>query len=274
MAFDAIEESAYHALPITLYQFAFGVLPEDRFCYTDAETVQFWQGDNYKPVPITRGEIESNGSLDNSAIEVRSSLNQEVSESFRQWPPSYVMSLLIWQGQANDPDGQFRVIWAGRVINCAWEDSEVAFTCEPVSTSLKRPGLRRNYQRMCPHALYGPQCRAVKIASDQTVSAMYRGSNIIDITNLPGPEYVNGQVEYVTTSGRRQILTIVAINGHSMKFQGTPIGLLVGAPIKLYRGCDHTLGALGCGLHNNYINYGGQPWIPLKNPTNNLTTFN
>lgn len=274
MAFDLIEESAYHGAPITLYQFTFGVLPEDRFCYTDSEVTQVWQQDVYKPVAISRGEIESNGSLDNTAIDVNMALGEGISEIFRMWPPSYVMSLLIWQGHSNDPDGQFKVIWAGRAINCAWTDSEVTLTCEPVATSLKRPGLRRNYQRMCPHALYGPQCKAPKIASDQTVAAVYRGSNVIDITNAPGPEYLNGQAEYVTDQGRRQILTIIALNGVSMKFQGTPIGLVVGAPIKLYRGCDHTLSDLGCGLHNNYPNYGGQPWIPLKNPTNNLTTFN
>jgi len=274
MAFEGIEESAYHGQPITLYQFTFGTLPEDRFCYTDAEIVIAWQQDIYKPVPISRGEIESNGSLDNTAMDVNMALGHEISEIFRQWPPSYVMSLLVWQGHGNDVDGQFKVIWAGKVINCTWKEVEVTFTCEPVSTSLKRPGLRRNYQRMCPHALYGPQCRAPKIASDQTVTAVYRGSNVIDISNVAGPEYINGQAEYVTDQGRRMILTIVALNGVSMKFNGTPLGLAPGAPIKLYRGCDHTLGEMGCGLHANWPNFGGQPWIPLKNPTSNLTTFN
>ena len=34
-----------------------------------------------------------------------------------------------------------------------------------------------------------------------------------------------------------------------------------------YPGCDHTrLGELGCAGFGNIPNYGGQDWIPLKNP--------
>lgn len=274
MSFEAIEESQYHGEPITLYQFTFGALPEDRFCYTDAEIPMYWQQDIFKPMAISRDEIESNGSLDNTAIEVKMQVKTDLAEVFRQWPPSYVMSLLIWQGHANDPANEFKVIWAGRVINCTFEGSEAKYTCEPVSTSLKRPGLHRNYQRGCPHALYGPQCRAVKVASDRVVAAVYRGSNVISLTTDVGPEFIQGQAEYVTDQGRRQILTIIALNGRDVQFQGTPLGIAVGSPIKLYKGCDHTMGTRGCLLHNNIINYGGQPWIPLKNPVNSLTLYN
>lgn len=274
MSFETYEESRYHGQPISLFQFSFGTLPEDRYCYTDAETVQVHNGDTYIPMAVERDEIESNGSLDNTTLTISMQVKNKLGESFRQWPPSYVMSLLIWAGHANDPDHQFNVIWSGKVINCAWQKSEAQFTCEPVSTSLKRPGLRRNYQRSCPHALYGPQCRAEKKASDRSVAAVYRGSNVVSLTSPVAAAYVNGQAEYVTVEGRRQILTIIALDGQNVKFQGSPIGLVPGAPIKLYFGCDHTLGDLGCSLHQNWANYGGQPWIPFKNPTNSLTIYN
>lgn len=276
MTFEVYEESRYHGQPISLYQFTFGTLPEDRFCYTDAETIQSFGGDIYLPMAIQRSQIETNGSLDNTALTVDMQVRTGLTEVFRQWPPSYVVSLLIWQGHDNDPDAQFKVIWAGRVINCAWDDkSQASFTCEPVSTSLKRPGLRRNYQRNCPHALYGPQCRAVKVALDMTVTGIFRGANVISVDGNVGTEYINGQAEYVTDQGRRQILTVRAVNGPNVQFQGTPLGLAPGSPIKLYRGCDHTLDSdRGCALHQNWANYGGQPWIPLKNPTNSLTIYN
>jgi hypothetical protein len=39
-----------------------------------------------------------------------------IAELFRVYPPAYVVSLIIRQGHIGDPDSEFLVIWAGRVV--------------------------------------------------------------------------------------------------------------------------------------------------------------
>lgn len=275
-SFGVPEESVHDGRPITLYKFTFGELPEDEYRYTDADTVHTLDDKPYMPVAISRGDITSTGTLDRTAMEIRMQRDTEIAEIFRIYPPSYTVSLVIYQGHEGDPDNQFLAAWSGRVLGCSWELSENVFTCEPVSTSLRRSGLRRNYQRNCPHALYGPQCRAPRVPFDTTCSAIYV-RNTITVASV-GPDstlFTRGTVEWLTTTGRREVMGILGItaDGH-LQLVGTPATLEVGMQIRLFKGCDHTMADHGCMMHNNILNYGGQPWIPLKNPIGSLTEFN
>jgi hypothetical protein len=49
------------------------------------------------------------------------------------------VSLIIRQGHIGDPDSEFLVIWAGRIVAAHREGGEAVLSGEPVSTSLRRP---------------------------------------------------------------------------------------------------------------------------------------
>lgn len=275
MSFDQYESSRHDGRPIKLFKFMLGPLPEDELRYTDAETAQAYENRAYKPIAISHSKITANGTLDRSALTIKMQGATELQDIFRIWPPSYVVGLIIYQGHADDADNQFLSAWGGRVINAAWPNSELTLTCEPATTSLRRAGLRRNYQRSCPHALYGPQCGAPKIPLETTALAVY-ARNVITVATVAGngAAFMNGTIEWVNASGRREMMSIrSAGNDGNLKLAGTPSTLTPGTPVKLYRGCDHTMGASGCLMHNNILNYGGQPWIPEKNPVNSLSEF-
>jgi hypothetical protein len=53
----------------------------------------------------------------------------------------------------------------------------------------------------------------------------------------------------------------------------TPASIPPGTPVAAYSGCDHTDGPGGCAKYENNLNYGGQKWIPLKNPQGNNRIF-
>ncbi|WP_027533808.1 phage BR0599 family protein [Bradyrhizobium sp. WSM3983] len=268
MAFDEYEDSRHDGEPINLYKFIFGDAPEDKLGYTDAETVRVFDSLSYKPVAVSRDNINSNGTLDKATLTLRMQGDIEMADLFRVYPPSYVIGLVIYQGHADDPSNEFLAIWSGRVLNCATADSQVTFTAEPTTTAMKRTVLRRNYQRGCGHALYGSQCKAPKVLIDKTVTAIYT-RNTITVTPWTEnvQEFIGGTVEWTSTKGRREIVTIRAgDNSGNIQLFGTPSELTVGDVIRFARGCDHTMGALGCNLHANINNFGGQPWIPFKNP--------
>lgn len=275
MAFDAFERSRHSARPIKLFKFMLGPLPEDELRYTDAETTQAFENQAYTPIAIQHDKMTAANTLDRTTLTVKMQGNTELGDIFRVWPPSYVITLLIFQGHAGDADNQFKSAWGGKVLNAAWPNNELSLTCEPSSIALRRAGLRRNYQRSCPHALYGEQCRAPKVALDAICLNTYREQTIrvSTVGGVPGA-YANGTIEWVNTAGRREVVSIRSAGADgAMKLSGLPPTLLVGMPVRLYKGCDHSMGAAGCELHNNILNYGGQPWIPERNPTNSLTEY-
>jgi hypothetical protein len=278
MAFESYEESRELGEPTSLYLFRYGSLVSAFFAYTDAEQEVIHDGIAYAPLPIDRGAIVSQSNLDKSTLEIRAPVDCGLSELFRVYPPTEVVSVFIRQGHMDDPANEFLVAWTGRVIGSKRQVNEAIFNCEPVATSMRRPGLRRNYQYGCPHVLYGPQCRANKgIATISRVVVGQEGATITLPDAWETPErtvkYVGGLVEWQGESGieRRTILRVE--NFKTLILSGIVRDLIAGASVDVVLGCDRELDSDCTNLHNNAYNFGGQPWIPLKNPIGARNNF-
>jgi len=274
MTFASYETSRDAGKPVDLYFFRHGSDPAAYYAYTDADfplTVDHGDGPiTYEAVPIRRGEISSTGTLDRSTLEVSTARDAELADLFRVYPPSQVVTLIIRQSHLDDPDEEFPVVWTGRIVSSSRKkDSSVSYSCEPVSTSMRRPGLRRHYQYGCPHALYGPQCSANKAAATVTATVdsisgtsvtLDTGWNAHDVS-----KYLGGMIEWTNDDGQQEMRTILRVTGDTLSCSGILRDLDVGATISVILGCSQQLGDCK-DLHNNIVNYGGQPWIPLKNP--------
>lgn len=280
MSFETYEESRALGEPVDLFYFRYGPAPGAFFAYTDAEAPVTYSGVEYVPVTIKRGNINSSGTLDKSALILNCPINTGIADLFRVYPPGQVISLIIRQGHVNDPDGEFPVIFTGRVLQCKRDGSEAQLTCEPIATSMRRSGLRRNYQLSCMHVLYGPQCRASKIAAtnSQVVVSIAASSRIVldDFWygSIDPNKYIGGMVEFETSSGTESRTILRIIDLKTLVLAGPTTGMSAGDTISVILGCNHQLGAGpqpdgDCGpLHNNYNNFGGDPWIPTENPIN------
>lgn len=190
MTYGAIEESRKLGAPAELYLFRYGSDPAAVYAYTDVEEPITHGGITYAPLkPIKRGSVVASGSLDKSRMSVMVPSSSEVAELFRVYPPGTVVTLTIRGGHLSDPDAEYPVIWVGRVLQCArgkGEQTEAELTCEPANTSLRRTGLRRNYQIGCPLVLYGTgigNCNADIISATlpATVAALATASATLDL---------------------------------------------------------------------------------------------
>lgn len=280
MTFQAREESRQLGEPVHLYVFRYGDTPDDYYAYTDAETNLTVAGVVYEAIPIDRGAITASGSLDKSQLELRTRGDIFLADLFRVYPPSRVVSVVIRQGHIDDPDQQFLVCWTGRILSCVYEGNEARFNCEPVSTSMRRPGLRRNYQYACPHALYGPQCQA-SMSAATTITSVAAASGIT-IQLASGwasadrkPKYVGGMVTWDGPGGQVERRMIIGVSGDTVQVNGLVRNLVVGQEIRAILGCNHRSGIEDdcIALHNNIHNYGGQPWIPTTNPIGQVNNF-
>lgn len=280
MSFANIEQSANLGEPVQLFQFLYGPADSDVYCYTDAEQDIVWSGRTYKAVPIERSSVTASGTTDKSTLTVETEKDSEIAELFRVYPPSYTVRLIVFQGHLNDPAGEFLVFWSGKVLSCNFENSISAkLTCEPASVSMQRVGLRRSYQYMCPHVLYGDQCRANKAAHTfgATVQSVAgRFVTLVGLLDLP-LLFEGGLAEWTTVDGRKEFRTIlsqgVSTDGKSvLLLSGTAHTLEPGGVLLASRGCEHTMASCQ-NVFGNILNYGGQPYIPTKNPMGRSTPF-
>lgn len=277
MSFSIFELSRFKARPLNLYLFKTGAEAGEYLAFTDGERPITVGGIVYSPAPMKRGRITSSGSLDKSQLEITTTKSSPLFEIYRVYPPSFVITVVVKQGHYGDPDNQFLSIWSGRIADFEAQGNEVTFQCEPAGTSIRTPGLRRNFQRGCMHALYGPQCRATPHPIDTEVIGLVPGFITLDSGwngSVPSPKFTGGTVGWTPTGGPRYLRTILSVSddGLTLRVAGTTQALEVGDTVTVLVGCNHQM--TDCmDLHDNILNYGGDDWIPTDNPVGNSNQF-
>lgn len=268
MTYDARERSADLGAPIELYEFIRGVT---RYRYTSADRDYTLNLNVYEARTIARSQVEATADVNRQGLRITAPRDLPVADLYRVSPPSEPVLVVISQIHDGDPDAQTAVIWQGRVVGVDWQRSEAVINCESVHTSLRRAGLRRAWQRNCPHVLYSSglgQCNAQREAF--RVQATITGINGVTLSASafgaqPTGYFDGGYVEAVV-GGFVVRRAITAHGPTSIDVDQTIPGLQAGAVIDVYPGCDHTTGANGCTKFNNVVNYGGALYLPTKNP--------
>lgn len=281
MSFDSLEKSIDSGRPRTFFEFIYGDGRGDVLRYvgstktlivgTPAPLIALNR--SWTPRAIRHGAITSSGTLDKSAVEVTAGSDIELGDFFRAAPPSRQVQLNIYRGHVGSDE--YRRIWAGRVLNAAFEGPEVKFSCEPVSTSIRRVGLRRNYQYGCPHVLYGEACglsRAANTAKGQLKTVIDGQNAVLELSTrslvLKAAEVIGGVFTVSLPDGRttrRAVVRAVDVpGGIRVKLMSVTPELKEGLTATISRGCAHNWDA--CKRFGNQLNYGGFPHIPSKNP--------
>ncbi len=273
---DVFHRSRSLSRPVYLYEIVFAEGEAGTLRLTTAGRTVTAFGQDFESAQVKHGNIESSGTLDNAALELNTPRHNPLVEVFRVYPPERVVSMTIFRGELDDPDADFKAIWSGRVLNFAMQGLEATFSCEPIATAVRRPGLRRTYQYGCPHVLYGPQCRADKAAASSPGTVAALDGSVVTLNagwNAKDPPfYLRGMLEWTTDEGpvRRTILR--TLSGDRLLLSGTLPGLAVGDSVTAVLGCSHRMDDC-ISLHNNVLNYGGQPWISKVNPLGPRTVF-
>lgn len=283
MSYAETETSVAEGSPVHLVLVRYGPEASSHYGFTDHERdiVYFeptvGQEVVFKAVPMDVDEIRSNGTLQDANTEVRIDGDVELVKLFRLYPPSQTVSVFIREGHADDPDGQFLLKFSGRIIGYSEPNDSTSFTCESIASSMRRNGLRRNYQYGCPHVLYGPSCRASKPANTIAIPAVAatNGAATVELPVGWAADYVRyqgGIAEWARADdGRKEYRTILRASATDVILAGPAFGVAAGTVLSLSRGCKHTMD--DCYLFDNILNYGGQPWIPLRNPIGIVNNF-
>ncbi|MDW7746591.1 phage BR0599 family protein [Halomonas sp.] len=274
--FDVFFTSRSASRPAYLYDITFAAGEAGRLRLTSADQPLIVGGQRYEPAQIKHGEIESSGTLDNATLEVKTPRFNPLVEVFRVYPPERVVNLTIYRGELDDPDAEFNATWSGRILNFAMSGLEATFSCEPIATAVRRPGLRRTYQYGCPHVLYGPQCRASKAAASSATTVQAVSGSVVTLASgwnaHPTAKYLRGMLEWDIEGGtvRRTILQVLSPT--QVLLAGVVRDLTPGMTATAVLGCGHA-GDDCKNLHDNLLNYGGCPWISEINPLGQRSPF-
>lgn len=268
MTYTILEASVASGEPIEVYRFVVGSAVYRYTSYALPVTMTF-EGvpEEYLPTAIARSSIAQSQEQLKAALELRMSRDVAIADLFRDSTPAEIVLISVYRTHAGLND--FKVVWLGRVLNATFNGPEATLTCESVYTSLKRIGLRRAYQRTCPHSLYSPACGVNKAGFVQTLQVTGVAGSTVTLAGLSnyGHHFAGGYVEFPV--GRRPI---VQQNGDQVTLPMAVRGLLVGHSADVYPGCDHTLQVCN-DRFNNVDNYGGFPFIPRLNPFGNSPIY-
>jgi len=263
MPFNTNEIGAQTGRPVELYEFRRG---PDYYRYTSADDNYQLSSNTYEAVTMTRNAIEATAEIARNPLKITCSRSLDLLQLFLYGPPSEIVTLTVYRVHRVDNDPV--VIWSGRILNISWSGSQADIHCEPVFSSIKRPGLRRLYQKQCPHVLYSASCGVNSSTARITRTVTAVASTTITIDNLSGfgvNYFAGGFVEWEFSTGKFERRAIQSSTGATVVIASPILSLVSGASVRLYPGCNHTLASCN-GKFNNADNYGGFPWIPLKNP--------
>lgn len=264
MPFSTFETSAQNANVIELYEFGISGL---RHYFTSSAQNYTYSSRTWTAGAIGRSAFSVNTSNDRANIKIAVKRDNPVADLFRVSPPAFPVTVTIRRLHITDNDA--RIFWFGRVLGCEWQGLEAILNCEPITASMERNCLRRKTGKNCPHMLYGNKCGLNKItyANSAVLSSVVGVQlNATAFSVLPSGILSGGLFEWTNPDGLIEPRMIASHTGGNITISYPIDKLTSGQNVTVYRGCNHTLGAGGCADFANTDNYGGQPFLPSKNP--------
>ena len=274
------ETSEYESNPVEVYTFQRG---SRRWNYTSSDEDKVLNSVTYRAVPISRSRIEATQDPGKTSLTISVQNTLEFVRQYVATSPTDVVSVSLQRYHEGFPD-EVVVPWRGRVTNVSFNEStsETEITCQPLYTSLRRPGLRRVYQSSCPHVLYNSPCNVVRenlgaaVVVESVTGNVLQSSNFIQNTANPfaADWFTGGFIEVNIGQGAidRRFIIEHDNDAGTVTLNLPASSIVAGTNLIAYAGCNHSP-TVCKGKFNNLDNYGGFPFIPTKNPMDGTPIF-
>lgn len=234
---------------------------------TSSEEQQTHGGETYLPAAISRGSVNSKNELSKANLEVQLALGHALAQALLAKWGDTTTTLTVFSKRTLSTE----TIWKGRLVNTVPGDAELGLRFESLFTSMRRPGLRARFQKICRHPLYGRGCflDPEDFAVAATVDAITGVVLTVPEAALQADGYYsggmvrapNGSLTYVSQHVGDQLTLNRISYGIGAGFEQDGPGMAV----TLYPGCAHDYATCRDKFAND-DNYGGFDYIPSKNP--------
>jgi hypothetical protein len=265
VSFNFREIARWLGQPVQLFRFTRQTLA---WCYTSADRVISFAGDDYTPLAIERENLRESYERQKRRVTITLPASAAVCDNWRPSPLGDVIGVTILARHRGDDD--VAVEWMGRVMQPKFTDSTCELTCDPSSGSARSNGLQLRWQRGCPFALYGQghglcNLDAANFAAPAVLESVAGTAwSASAWAGLPIGRLAGGYVEWVSDQGLLTRRSITAHAGAAITVDYVAPGLAAGIKVTAYHGCAHNYA--DCAAKGNSDNFGGCTKLPVKNP--------
>lgn len=269
MSYGAFETSTESAMPIRLYRF---VLSNRTWRYNSSDKdVMSVDGSVWLAAAIEDDGSRQSGESESDVLTIKAQSNIAPVQIYKLSPPSSPIQVTVFEKHIGDDE--LYVHYVGEVVQVQDSASvgSATISCETISATMKREGLRMVWQRSCPHTVYDSGCKLSPVSHMVTVTIQSVSETTLVMSGMPtGQGFSGGFLEWDHPVKGVERMAIEAQNGNQVFPFGTTVAFHVGMTIRAYRGCNQTPAA--CQSFGNYANYGGVPTLPGKSPFDGLSS--
>jgi uncharacterized phage protein (TIGR02218 family) len=269
MTFATYEESVEDGRPIRFYRFTLGATV---WRYTSADEDLTIGGELWKRRPISDDGIKQTGDATTDALNITGPNNIGPVVIYMSGAPQTPIKVEVIESHVGLT--VLRVIYVGEVVQVnSNRPGSAVITCQSLSASMRRQGLRLGWSRTCDYAHYDPlTCKVSKAAF--AVAAVVQSVNgfvvTMDVTGPGNGFFTGGFAEWVHPVRGFHAVTIESHTGAQMTMFDDTSDMHEGMQLTLYPGCARTEAA--CRVFNNILNYGGCSKMPGKSPFDGFDT--
>jgi uncharacterized phage protein (TIGR02218 family) len=265
MTFNVIETSHDEGRPIFLYAFKLGAAT---FRYTSGDADVTIDGYKWRAEAISDNGVKLTGEATTDGLEITAPSSIAPVQMFLGTPPSQAIMVSIFHYHEDDNEAVLGYIGEVMQVNQP-EPGKAIITCDTISASMQRDGLRLAWQRNCPYAVYDEKtCKASKAAHQINATVYDVVGNVVAFSGMDDVEngtLDGGFIEWEHPSRGTEFRAIEKQIGNTCEMFGLGDGLYYGLAVKAYPGCRRTT-ADCTDKFNNLDNYGGVPDLPGKSP--------
>jgi len=262
VTYDGKELTAEGSSPVMVYHFIQGTTT---WRYVALSKTFTFLGYPCDPEIIAPSDFGVSNDVPKDSLTFRLPITNNLAETFIGGTPSTITTVNVYRTHYDDTD--YIVYWKGRVASSAISGNFVELVCDSIFSSLRRLGIRPQYQRMCRHALYGRGCNVVQASYAYTGHISTVSGVNVTVTEAAFIPKLTGGILKAANGTMSMILRHSGTNIMLMRPLPT---LAVGQEITMYIGCNHSISDCK-NVFNNLGNYGGWPGIPGINPMNGST---
>lgn len=266
MSYESIESSLEEGRPVRLYRFT---LSGNVWRFTAADhDVLTEDGAVWKSVAISDSGFRQTGEAVQDALTIEAPISIGPVQVHLTTAPAVAMQVDILQ--KHEGNATVRTVYAGEVSQCdtGGDPGRARITCETISASMQREGLRLGWQRTCPYALYDPvTCKVDKGLYAAPVVILQRNGYQLTTTDHGRPDgwFSGGFMSWVDPTRGIEFRGIEQQSGNLFIVLGRTEDIYEGLTVTMYPGCARNTDTCA-NKFGNLDNYGGVPGMPGKSP--------
>ncbi len=244
---------------IELYDFQVGTT---HYRFTNFKSDYTYLDFKYTKTWLKRSKIGISGKENKDKLEIKMDLLNLLMQEYMSGGIEEKVSLTIMRSENYST---FSTIFKGLVGGYQLENTTATLRVDPWKIKNQVVSLALEYGLNCPYQVFGGMCRANKENFKLTTTVSAKSGLTLQSADFAAQpdDYYNAGYVRVVKNGMERMITDHTTN--TITLMSGVNALEIGDQIEVFAGCDLTYVTCGSKF-DNQINFGGDAYLPRKNP--------